>query len=106
MLASKFEVAMVGDIQPGDRWYVEAVDPEKGTATFARACAPAGQYRSYGDGLHPRFPDTSGLPISEEEARRCAEEMEAAMEQGKRDFIAAARAHDELMARALREDGG
>lgn len=64
----------------GDLWRVAKVDPIKGV-TYERVRAEPGQYRRRGDGLHPNLPDVE--PVSDEEARRCADEMDAAMVRGR-----------------------
>lgn len=84
MIAIRFQMPLFPgeDVQPGDRWFVESLDQAAGTVTFARATPEPDQYRSPRDGLHPRV--TLGTrPISDEEAKALADEMDAAMAAGR-----------------------
>ena len=65
-------------IEQGDLWRVTL---EGDFARFERVQAEPGTFRKRGDGLWPPLPDAR--PISDEEARALAAEMEAAMQRGR-----------------------
>lgn len=77
MTPSRFEAPMVGDAEVGDLWRVSHIEGE--TVTFERVVAEHGTFRRKGDGLWPRwsYPDTR--PLSDAEALRLADEMDAGL---------------------------
>lgn len=102
MKPARFEHPIQGDVQPGDLWRVAEVSLT-GHVIFERVQAPPDQFRSPGDGLHPRVPPLGSRPISAAEAQKLADEMDAAMAAGAQDAM---RRHNELLAAALRAEGG
>lgn len=97
----RFVTVLQGDVRAGDRWLVQSVDPETGATVFVRQEAEPGQFRRRGDGRWPPLPDPT--PVSDEEARVLADELDAALvREGERLRAEAWRAHDALMAEALK----
>lgn len=100
---SRFLMQVVGDIEQGDLWRVAKVEGD--FATFERVRAEPGQFRGLQpDGLWPRLPPAGSRPISDEEARALADEMDRAMSEHGRQFRDAAREHNEQLARALQAE--
>lgn len=102
---SALEVPLVGDVQPGDRWFVASVDQAAGTVRFERVRAQPGHFRGLQpDGLWPRLPPAGSRPITDEEARALADEMDRSMAEHGRRCRDAVRAENERWSQAMQAE--
>lgn len=90
----------------GDLWRVESVStderPELRFLVFERVKAEPDQYRARGDGLWPPLP--AARPVSPEEAKAIADQMDAAMSRCAREAVEAMREHNQLVTEAIERE--